>query len=72
MEPFYPADADREADVGDPFAAAELALAQRAHDERSLVWDERRLTLAFPVLHDDEVHAVVVVTSAPTRCTASS
>ena len=34
VEPFYPSDEDREADVGDPFAAAELALAQRAHDER--------------------------------------
>ena len=29
------------------------------------MWDERRLTIAFPVLHDDEVYAVVVVTSAP-------
>ena len=30
-------------------AATELALAQRRYDERHLVWDERRLTLAFPV-----------------------
>ena len=36
-----------------------------AHDERTSVWDERRLTLAFPVLHDDEVYAVIVITSAP-------
>ena len=65
MEPFYPSAADREADLGDPLAAAELTLAQRAHDERRSVWDERRLTIAFPVLHDDEVYAVVVITSAP-------
>jgi PAS domain S-box-containing protein len=43
----------------------EAALAQRAADSRDLVWDERRLTLAFPVLHTDEVHAVIVITSAP-------
>ena len=29
------------------------------------MWDERRLTIAFPVLLDDEVYAVVVITSAP-------
>jgi signal transduction histidine kinase/CheY-like chemotaxis protein/HPt (histidine-containing phosphotransfer) domain-containing protein len=65
VEPFYPVAGDREADIGDPLAAAELTLAQRAHDERTSVWDERRLTLAFPVVHDDEVYAVVVITSAP-------
>jgi PAS domain S-box-containing protein len=63
--PFYPTEADRKADAGDRFAAAELALAQQAHDERTSVWDERRLTIAFPVLHDNDVYAVVVVTSAP-------
>src|SRR4051794_14621726 len=39
VEPFYPADGDREADRDDPFAADELVLAQRAHDERIAVWD---------------------------------
>ena len=65
VEPFYPIDADREADKGDPQAVSELALAQRAHDARSPVWDERRLTLAFPVLLGVEVYAVLVITSAP-------
>ena len=65
VEPFYPLPEDREADNGDPLAESELTLAQRANDERSSVWDERRLTIAFPVLHDDEVYAVIVITSAP-------
>ena len=65
VEPFYPVDADREADKDDPQTATELALAQQAHDSRSPVWDERRLTLAFPVLLGEEVYAVVVITSAP-------
>ena len=49
----------------DPRAAAELALAQEAHDLRGLVWDDARLTLAFPILLGTEVHAVVTITSAP-------
>ena len=65
VEPFYPVDADREADVGDPRVEVELALAQRAHDARTVVWDELKLTLAFPVLLGAEVHAVVTITSAP-------
>ncbi len=43
----------------------ELALAQRAHDERGVVWDDARLTLAFPILLRSEVYAVVTITSAP-------
>ncbi|GAB2628296.1 hypothetical protein GCM10027270_14780 [Nocardioides ginkgobilobae] len=43
----------------------ELALAQRALEQRAPVWDETRLTIAFPVLLDDEVLAVVTITSAP-------
>jgi PAS domain S-box-containing protein len=65
VEPFYPVDADREMDAGDPQAATELSLAQRAHDARGLVWDERRLTVAFPVLLGEEVYAVLAITSAP-------
>jgi PAS domain S-box-containing protein len=65
VEPFYPVDGDAEADRDDPFAATELALAQRAHDERAAVWDERRLTIAFPVVLDEEVYAVIAITSAP-------
>jgi PAS domain S-box-containing protein len=65
VEPFHVLADDREADIGDPFAAIELALAQRAHDSHQPVWDERRLSLAFPVLLQDEVYAVIVITSAP-------
>ena len=43
----------------------ELALAQRALEQRAPVWDETRLTIAFPVLLDDQVLAVVTITSAP-------
>jgi signal transduction histidine kinase len=66
VEPFYPIDGDREADDGDPRAAMELALAQRAHDERGVVWDDdEKLTLALPILLRSEVYAVVTITSAP-------
>jgi len=43
----------------------ELALAHRALEQRAPVWDEARLTIAFPVLLDEEVLAVVTITSAP-------
>jgi PAS domain S-box-containing protein len=43
----------------------ELALAERAAASHDLEWDERKLTLAFPVLLGDEVYAVIVITSAP-------
>jgi PAS domain S-box-containing protein len=65
VEPFYPIDDDRDADVGDPTAAKELVLAQRACDTRGPVWDEPKLTIAFPVLHGTEVYAVITITSAP-------
>jgi PAS domain S-box-containing protein len=65
VEPFYPSDADRDADAGDPRAAMERALAQRAHDERDVVWDDAKLTLALPILLPSEVYAVVTITSAP-------
>ncbi|WP_051247462.1 hybrid sensor histidine kinase/response regulator [Nocardioides halotolerans] len=65
VEHFYPYDADRHDDVDDPRAASELALAQLAHDARGPVWDEDKLTLAFPVLLGTEVHAVVAIASAP-------
>jgi PAS domain S-box-containing protein len=65
VERFVAVDEDRDADVGDPRAAAELVLAQRAHDERAPVWDEPRLTIAFPILLGTEVYAIVAITSAP-------
>ena len=43
----------------------EHALAERSARSRDIVWDDRRLTLAFPVLLGEEVYAVIVLTSAP-------
>ena len=63
VEPFQVVDGEREADAGDPRAAQELALAQRAHDARGPVWDEPRRTLAFPIKHGAEVYAVGTITS---------
>ena len=40
-------------------------MAQRAHDARGPVWDEDKLTIAFPILLGTEVYAVVAITSAP-------
>jgi PAS domain S-box-containing protein len=65
VEPFYPAGTDQDADVGDPRAPLELDLAQRAYDARGPVWDDHRLTIAFPILLGTEVYAVVVITSSP-------
>jgi len=65
LEPFYALESDRENDEDDPFAATELALAQRSADEGRVIWDDRRLTLAFPILLGNEVYAVIAITSAP-------
>ncbi len=65
MVPFYAWESDRDEDQGDPRVAAELLLAQRCADSGGIVWDERRLTMAFPILLDDDVYAVIVITSAP-------
>jgi PAS domain S-box-containing protein len=65
MVPFYAWESDRDEDVGDPRVAEELRLAQRSAETRGVVWDDRRLTIAFPVLLDDAVYAVIVITSAP-------
>ena len=65
LVPFYALESDREEDRGDPRVPDELLLAQRCADEREIVWDDRRLTMAFPVLLDNEVYAVIVMTSAP-------
>ena len=65
LVPFYAHDADRSEDADDPRAPAELELAQRCYDEDRLVWDDAMLTVAFPVPHEEEIHAVLVITSAP-------
>ncbi|HYF73187.1 MAG TPA: response regulator, partial [Nocardioides sp.] len=64
--PLYVTDQDRADDDATPEASAmELALADRAYRERRSVWDEKRLTIAFPVAYADEVVAVLAITSAP-------
>lgn len=65
LVPFYGWDSDRDEDDGDPRVADELRLAQRCAETRGIVWDDRRLTIAFPILLDAEVYAVLVITSAP-------
>ena len=66
VEPVYITEEDR---LDDERTAAEagreLALANRAFHERRSVWDDRRLTLAFPVSFAEEVVAVLTITSAP-------
>ncbi|WP_137295583.1 PAS domain-containing hybrid sensor histidine kinase/response regulator [Nocardioides dongxiaopingii] len=54
-------------DPDDPDAGArELATAEEAYRRGEPVWDtERRLTIAFPVVLDDEVLAVLAMTSRP-------
>ena len=65
VEPFYPVVSDRDSDRGDPRAAAELVLAQRAYETAARAWDDSKLTLAVPIILGTEVYAVVTITSAP-------
>jgi PAS domain S-box-containing protein len=59
-------DEDRAADTETPETnALELALATRAFRERASVWDDARLTIAFPIILAEEVCAVITITSAP-------
>lgn len=66
VAPLYITDADREADQRTPEeTAGELALATRAYLARATVWSEDRLTIAFNVMYDDVVHAIVTIASDP-------
>ena len=59
-------DEHRDADALDAAGTeAELALANRAFHERAPLWDDARLTIAFPVSYADEVCAVIAIRSAP-------
>ena len=62
----YIHDEDRQADALDAAGTdAELRLANRAFHDRASVWDEARLTIAFPVSYADEVCAVIAIRSEP-------
>ena len=64
--PLYIHDEHRDADALDAAGTeAELRLANRAFHERAPVWDDARLTIAFPVSYADEVCAVIAIRSAP-------
>ncbi len=64
--PFHLHDADRRDDEATPEESAmELTLARRALREKATVWDDQRLTIAFPVRYAGDVYAVLTITSDP-------
>ena len=64
--PLYIHGEDRDADALDAASSdAELRLAHQAFHGRAPVWDDARLTIAFPVSYADEVRAVIAIRSAP-------
>ena len=64
--PLYFHDEHRDEDALDATGtAAELHLANQAFHDRAPVWDEARLTIAFPVSYANEVCAVIAIRSAP-------
>jgi PAS domain S-box-containing protein len=64
--PLYVTEEDRTSDLDTPdLNAVELEVANRAFHRRGCVWDSSRLTIGFPISYDDEVQAVVTITSAP-------
>jgi PAS domain S-box-containing protein len=66
LAPLYVDEADREADVADPtHGLADLALARRVLERGDLTWDEVRLSIGYPIRLDEEIIAIVVMTSNP-------
>jgi PAS domain S-box-containing protein len=65
--PLYLSEEERQEDAATPEQSAmELELANQSFHARASVWEpETMLTIAFPVLLDDEVRAVATITSAP-------
>ena len=66
----YPVAEHREAEIADDEAhperaGHELALATRTMRTGTRQWDDRLLSLAFPITHDGRVHAVGVLTATP-------
>jgi PAS domain S-box-containing protein len=66
MVPLYVLPEDRADDEATPEATAmELELANRAYAANESVWDDKRLTIGFPIRYGGAVYAVVTITSAP-------
>ncbi|KRF30560.1 hypothetical protein ASG94_18680 [Nocardioides sp. Soil805] len=66
----HPVAEEREAEIADDAAhperaARELAVATRAARSGTMQWDERRVSVAFPITHLGRVHAVGVMTAIP-------
>ena len=66
LTPLYVDEADRAADLANPGpGSADLALAHRVLEHGDLLWDEARLSIGYPIRLDEEVIAIVVMTSNP-------
>lgn len=66
VEPLHLFEQDRLDDDATPEESRrELALAQTCFRSKELAWDDTGLTIGFPILHADEVHAVLTITSDP-------
>ncbi len=66
LEPIYVEEADRRADLAAPgVLESDLVLARRVVEQGDLVWDDARLTIAFPVHVRERLVAVLAITSAP-------
>lgn len=66
LAPLHRGEVETAEDLSTPVETAnELALARRVLRERRPRWDDARLTIGFPVTLDDEVCAVVTLTSDP-------
>ena len=65
MVPFYTVRVGPRRGRGRPVRQDRARAGPTGSGRGSSVWDERRLTMAFPVMLDGDVYAVVAITSAP-------
>ena len=66
LVPIYLDDEDRQVDADDPaLLESDLRLARQVARTGDLVWDEARLTIAFPVMVRHELFAVLAIESDP-------
>lgn len=64
--PLYSSDEDRVDDLSTPEQSAmEAALADHVFRTGEMVWDDQKLTIAFPVSYGDQIYGVGTITSAP-------